>query len=81
MERITSRQNPLVKHFRDVAHGIVDDVMLLEGGHLRPGGRRQNGGGEHGRRHDTSQHHGCPLDGAWTGSSGTSGPPAVSAAM
>ena len=34
MERITSRQNPLVKHFRDVAHGIVDDVMLLEGGHL-----------------------------------------------
>jgi TrmH family RNA methyltransferase len=34
MERISSRQNPLVKQFRDVAHGDVGDAMLLDGEHL-----------------------------------------------
>ncbi len=34
MERITSRQNPLVKQFRDVAHGDVDGAMLLDGEHV-----------------------------------------------
>ena len=34
MERISSRQNPLVKQFRDVAHGSVVDAMLLDGEHL-----------------------------------------------
>ena len=34
IERITSRQNPLVKQFRDVAHGGVREAMLLDGEHL-----------------------------------------------
>jgi RNA methyltransferase, TrmH family len=34
MERITSRQNRLVREFRDVAHGDVEDAMLLDGEHL-----------------------------------------------
>ena len=34
MERISSRQNPLVKQFRDAAHGDAGDVMLLDGEHL-----------------------------------------------
>lgn len=34
MERISSRQNPLVKQFRDVAHGGVREAMLLDGEHL-----------------------------------------------
>lgn len=34
MDRISSRQNPIVKHFRDVAHGEIQDAMLLDGEHL-----------------------------------------------
>lgn len=34
MERITSRQNALVRQFRDVAQGEVADRMLLDGEHL-----------------------------------------------
>jgi len=34
MERITSRQNAVVRQFRDVAQGIVPDAMLLDGDHL-----------------------------------------------
>ena len=34
MERISSRQNALVKQFRDVAQGDVEDAMLLDGNHL-----------------------------------------------
>ncbi len=34
MERITSRQNPTVKQFRDVARGTVPTSMLLDGEHL-----------------------------------------------
>jgi RNA methyltransferase, TrmH family len=34
MERITSRQNALVRQFRDVAQGDVADRMLLDGEHL-----------------------------------------------
>lgn len=34
MDRISSRQNPVVKHFRDVARGDVHDAMLLDGEHL-----------------------------------------------
>ena len=34
MQRVTSRQNPLVSRYRDVAHGDVDDVVLLDGVHL-----------------------------------------------
>jgi RNA methyltransferase, TrmH family len=34
IERISSRQNPLVGQFRDVAHGRVADAMLLDGEHL-----------------------------------------------
>jgi len=35
MERVTSRQNPLVQRFRDLARGPVPDgVALLEGSHL-----------------------------------------------
>jgi len=34
MERISSRQNPLVRQFRDVAQGDVDDALLLDGDHL-----------------------------------------------
>jgi TrmH family RNA methyltransferase len=34
MQRISSRQNPLVKQFRDVARGDVDDAMLLDGERL-----------------------------------------------
>lgn len=34
MERISSRQNALVKQFRDVAQGVVADAMLLDGDHL-----------------------------------------------
>jgi TrmH family RNA methyltransferase len=34
MERISSRQNALVKQFRDVAQGDVPDAMLLDGDHL-----------------------------------------------
>jgi RNA methyltransferase, TrmH family len=32
--RISSRQNALVKRFRDVARGAYPDLMLLDGGHL-----------------------------------------------
>ena len=34
MQRITSRQNPLVSRYRDIAGGYVDDVLLLDGVHL-----------------------------------------------
>lgn len=34
MERISSRQNPIVNRFRDVARGIERDLMLLDGEHL-----------------------------------------------
>jgi TrmH family RNA methyltransferase len=34
IERISSRQNPLIRQFRDVAHGRVPDAMLLDGEHL-----------------------------------------------
>ena len=34
MERITSRQNPIVKEFRDAARGGTDGLMLLDGQHL-----------------------------------------------
>src|SRR6266542_1623834 len=34
MERITSRQNPLVKQFRDVTRGDVAGAMLLDGEHV-----------------------------------------------
>jgi RNA methyltransferase, TrmH family len=34
MERISSRQNPLVKQFRDVARGDVAGAMLLDGEHV-----------------------------------------------
>ena len=34
MQRITSRQNPLVAHCRAVAHGDAADLLLLDGGHL-----------------------------------------------
>jgi RNA methyltransferase, TrmH family len=34
MERISSRQNALVRQFRDVAQGDVPDAMLLDGDHL-----------------------------------------------
>src|SRR5689334_14463467 len=34
IHRITSRQNPLVRHFRDVAIGNVHDRVLLDGDHL-----------------------------------------------
>ena len=34
MDRISSRQNPIVKHFREVARGEVTDAMLLDGEHL-----------------------------------------------
>jgi TrmH family RNA methyltransferase len=34
MDRISSRQNPIVKQFRDVARGEVQDAMLLDGEHL-----------------------------------------------
>jgi len=34
MERISSRQNPLVKQFRDVARGDVAGAMLLDGDHV-----------------------------------------------
>lgn len=34
MERITSRQNAVVKQFRDVARGHVPGAMLLDGEHL-----------------------------------------------
>lgn len=34
MDRISSRQNPLVRRFREVAEGSVPDAMLLEGEHL-----------------------------------------------
>lgn len=35
MERISSRQNPIVKRFRDLARaGPADDTMLLDGQHL-----------------------------------------------
>jgi TrmH family RNA methyltransferase len=34
MERITSRQNPLVKQFREVARGAVAGAMLLDGEHV-----------------------------------------------
>ena len=34
MERISSRQNALVKRFRDVARGEHPDLMLLDGEHL-----------------------------------------------
>jgi TrmH family RNA methyltransferase len=34
MDRISSRQNPIVKRFREVAHGEVQDAMLLDGEHL-----------------------------------------------
>jgi TrmH family RNA methyltransferase len=34
VQRITSRQNPLVSRFRDVARGEVPDRMLLDGEHL-----------------------------------------------
>jgi TrmH family RNA methyltransferase len=32
--QITSRQNPIVARYRAVAHGDVDDVLLLDGTHL-----------------------------------------------
>src|SRR5262249_10919030 len=31
---VSSRQNALVKHFRDTAQGVVTDAMLLDGDHL-----------------------------------------------
>ncbi len=34
MDRITSRQNPLVRYFREVAQGRVAGAMLLDGEHL-----------------------------------------------
>lgn len=34
MERISSRQNPIVKHFRAVANGDTEALMLLDGEHL-----------------------------------------------
>ena len=34
MDRVSSRQNPIVKHFREVAQGQVHDAMLLDGEHL-----------------------------------------------
>jgi TrmH family RNA methyltransferase len=34
MERISSRQNPLVRQFRDVARGDVSGAMLLDGEHV-----------------------------------------------
>jgi RNA methyltransferase, TrmH family len=34
MERIASRQNALVRQFRDTAQGVVDDALLLDGDHL-----------------------------------------------
>jgi len=34
MERISSRQNAVVRQFRDVAQGVVPDAMLLDGDHL-----------------------------------------------
>ena len=34
MDRITSRQNALVRQFREVAQGSVADAMLLDGEHL-----------------------------------------------
>ena len=34
MERISSRQNALVKQFRDIGQGDVPDAMLLDGDHL-----------------------------------------------
>ena len=34
MDRISSRQNPIVKHFREVALGEVQDAILLDGEHL-----------------------------------------------
>jgi TrmH family RNA methyltransferase len=34
MERVSSRQNALVRQFRDVAQGDVADAMLLDGDHL-----------------------------------------------
>src|SRR4051812_31653694 len=34
MERVSSRQNPVVKHFRAVANGDVEALMLLDGEHL-----------------------------------------------
>ena len=34
MERISSRQNALVKQFRDAAQGVLSDAMLLDGDHL-----------------------------------------------
>jgi TrmH family RNA methyltransferase len=34
MERISSRHNPIVKRFRDVARGAAGDGMLLDGEHL-----------------------------------------------
>ena len=34
MERISSRQNAIVKQFREIAGGGTDDWMLLDGEHL-----------------------------------------------
>ena len=34
MDRISSRQNSIVKHFREVARGEVQDAILLDGEHL-----------------------------------------------
>src|SRR5687768_3670999 len=34
MERISSRQNPLVKRFRDASRGASGEWMLLDGEHL-----------------------------------------------
>jgi RNA methyltransferase, TrmH family len=34
MERVSSRQNPVVKHFRAVANGGAEGLMLLDGEHL-----------------------------------------------
>jgi TrmH family RNA methyltransferase len=34
MERVSSRQNPIVKRFRDVSRGRTDEWMLLDGPHL-----------------------------------------------
>jgi TrmH family RNA methyltransferase len=34
IQKITSRQNPLVARFRDVARGQVPDLLLLDGTHL-----------------------------------------------
>jgi TrmH family RNA methyltransferase len=34
MDRVSSRQNPIVKRFREVARGELHDAMLLDGEHL-----------------------------------------------